>query len=128
MRFYGLFQLTYEPDEDNFIMPRDWIWNWQSNAVQAMVDLTAKTTPATNIYNYLVANAPSIQSQQCPTSGDNRDVFNAYEGILICLNNGNDGFTPFKPGGKLTPWTLNISTGVWTFTGTYAIRVAGFIE
>jgi hypothetical protein len=140
---YGLFQLTYREDiirtrkngttyvetgDANYIMPRDWIWNWQSNTKQAMVDLTGHTSYATTLYNYLVANVSSIQSQKCPTSGNNQNVFSAYEGILICLNNGSDGFTQFKPRGKWTPWSFNVSTGVWIFTGTYAIKVAGFTD
>jgi len=136
---YGLFQLTYREDIYNskgrmdagdpyYIMPRDWIWNWQSNTAQAMIDLNGHVSAATSKYNWLVANFPSIQSERCPTTGDDQDVFNAYEGILVCLNNGDDGFGQMKGKNVSTPWFLNISTGTWTFTGTYAIKVAGFVQ
>ncbi len=139
---YGLFQLTYRETiitssgrtisgDANYIMPRDWIWNWQSNTNRGIVDLNGKASSATNLYNWIVANfGSSIQSQRCPTSGNDIGIFNAYEGILVCLNNGSDGFNLLtKPGinGKYVPWGFD-ANGNWIFTGTYAIKVAGFVE
>jgi len=43
---YGLFQLTYAAGESNFIMPRNWIWNWQANTNQGISDINDKYSQA----------------------------------------------------------------------------------
>ncbi len=134
---YGLFQLTYQaannPNDTgdaNYILHRDWIWNWQSNMAPAINKLSGKQTSATSLYNWLVSEfGSSIQSQRCPTSGDNQNAFNAYEGIVIGEYNGNDGFervTAPDQSKKWSPWQL--ANGQWSFTGTYAIKVAGYVQ
>jgi hypothetical protein len=124
---YGLFQLTYQSDDPNFIEDRGWIWNYQSNTLQAIAELTQMKTPiATSLYNWLINDvSSSLQSQSCPTSGNNKGAFNAYDGTLIAVYNGNSGFTKVVGNDghtRYSPW--KISKGVWTFTGTYTINVA----
>lgn len=135
---YGLFQLTYQARNNtsdtgdaDYVMPRDWIWNWQSNMPSAITKLQQKESLATALYNWLVINFDSsIQSARCPTSGNDQDIFNSYEGILIGRYNGGDGFgtvkSPKDGSTKSSPWKL--INGQWSFTATYAIRVAGFVQ
>jgi hypothetical protein len=85
---YGLFQLTYQSGETNYIMPRDWIWNWQSNvnAIQAELQekLNSSTSPynATSLYNGLTATYPAAGSIR--TYGN----FSGLESIVITYYNG----------------------------------------
>jgi len=133
---YGVLQLTYQAanstsdtGDANYIMPRDWIWNWRNNVGPAIPKFQQKETISTKLYNWLVASfgPPSIQGQGCPTDGNNQDVFNSYDGILIGRYNGGNGFNPIvspKDGSTMrSPWKLQ--NGQWIFTGTYTINVAG---
>ncbi len=43
---YGLFQLTYAAGDPDFIMQRGWIWNWQSNVQQGLLDFSSKYSQA----------------------------------------------------------------------------------
>jgi hypothetical protein len=135
---YGLFQLTYQAannpndtGDSDYVMPRDWIWNWQSNVAPAITKLSGKQNPAKNLYNWLIAKfGTSIESQRCPTDGNNQDVFTAYEGILIGMYNGDTGFTLLTPPDqskpRRSPWQFE--NGNWVFTGTYTKDVAGFVQ
>jgi hypothetical protein len=111
---YGIFQLTWT----NPLVPRDKLWNWQANVSGGISELDGKVTAATNLYNWLVKNFPSIAN--CPGYGH----FTVYQSILICIYNGNDGFTTVTASNgssRSSPWKL--VNGKWQCTGNYVIKV-----
>lgn len=79
---YGLFQLTYGPTETNYIMPRSWIWNWQSNVVGFGIELQGKITDGQKLYNALTTTYTN--SGAIPNYGN----FPALDAIVVTYYNG----------------------------------------
>jgi hypothetical protein len=105
---YGLFQLTYEADETNFIMPRDWIWNWQTNVQQFLPIVQSKLKATQSYLNYINANNASFTDPSALTTPADATTFNFWESSVITLYNG------ASPGlhGRATHYHL----GAWKFT------------
>jgi hypothetical protein len=132
---YGLLQLTYEAAnstsdtaEKNYIMPRGCIWNWQSNVAPAVAKLQGKQSGASKLYNWLIANYPSIQNCDGYPPGTSEPPFAVYDSILISLYNGHQGGSVIPPppatNRRWSPWCPPSATNApWTFTGTYVPKV-----
>jgi len=111
---YGLFQLTYEgahgthAAEANFIMPRDWIWNWQSNVQQFLPIAQSKLQATQTHLNYLHGKYPSFVDPSSLTTTADVTTFNYWESSVITHYNGGSGwhFTPGSGG----------ASGTWNYT------------
>lgn len=88
---YGLFQLTYQSGQTNYIMPRDWIWNWQSNVKAVGTEWQETLTEGQNLYNGLIATYPG--SGPIPPY----EHFSGLEAIVITYYNGMNGKTQKPP-------------------------------
>ncbi len=98
---YGLFQLTYKgaspdgPAEANFIMPRDWIWNWQSNVQQFSSKMQEKLQQEQSSLNisYTKLGASFTDPSHLTVVKDGV-TFNFWEATVITRNNGGKGWYP----------------------------------
>jgi hypothetical protein len=108
---YGLFQLTYEATEPNFIMPRDWIWNWQSNVQQFLPIAQEKLQIAQRITNKVYTHHPLPAFSDPSTFATTQDAstFYFWESSVITLYNGGFGWH-FSSGSGGAP-------GTWSYTG-----------
>jgi len=86
---YGLFQLTYAArnnrhgrSDPNYIMPRNWIWNWQANAVGFGDELQGKIAAGQKLFNALTSTYP--QNGPIP----NYFNFSALDAIIVTEYNG----------------------------------------
>ena len=124
---YGLFQLTFEGShgsqaaEANFIMPRDWIWNWQTNVQQFLPIIQSKL----QLTQYYINNATntfggSFTNPSSLTVARDGTTFNYWEASAITRNNGGWGWyakatnTPtiwgsYKPSGTTNGYLYNIT-------------------
>jgi hypothetical protein len=110
---YGLFQHTYESGDKYYpIIPRDWIWNWQSNASNYSYKLAFKLTAAQKTYNGLVATFGAKYGTL-----PNRLSFSGLESLVLTYNNGGGGGTRVislgSYGKRLTCWSPG--PGIWRF-------------
>ena len=107
---YGLYQLTYAQGDSSYIMPRDWIWNWQSNAIAVNQEWQPDLTKAQNLYAGLTSNYPGTIP--------NRLQFSGLEAIVITYYNGMGGGSitkvPINGVPTSTCWYPN-GNGGWTF-------------
>jgi len=85
---YGLFQLTFQPGDTNYIMPRDWIWNWQSNVQQFLPIAQQKLGYTQGYLNYIRAHNASYFDPSSLTTTADTTTFNFWESSVITLNNG----------------------------------------
>jgi hypothetical protein len=99
---YGLFQLTFQgatpppdssPAEADFIMPRGWIWNWQTNVTQFLPIMQSKMllaqsyiNSATNTFGASFTNPSSLTVTKDGTN------YNYWEASAITRNNGGYGW------------------------------------
>ena len=113
---YGLFQLTYEgahgtdPAEANFIMPRDWIWNWKSNVQQFLPIIQSKLLATQSHLNYLRVTypPPSFVDPTSQTTTASATTFNYWESSAITHYNSGSGW-------HLTPGSGG-AAGTWNYT------------
>ncbi len=120
---YGIFQHTYESankvgdtPEANYIIPRSYIWNWQSNVDNILPKLNEKLSKAQATYNALAATYPSPSHITIP----NHLNFNALESLLITFYNGGGGQlanvpVDGKPSRKLSCWLPHTNDTGWDF-------------
>jgi hypothetical protein len=149
---YGLFQLTRESRNDTnntgspaYIMPRSWLWNWQSNTMGFMHEIIRDDTHyVTNSgvvtnnaytqrrYNTYLGMNPALASERwCPgIQATNNGAFSSYETLLIGVYNGSAGFSTVTPLGSTSkipsPW--KIKGGNWILTATYPPDVASELD
>ena len=120
---YGLFQLTYGSTEPNFIMPRDWIWNWQSNVKQFGPKMQEKLLVTQTHLNSLRVMYPPPSfvdpTSQTTTPPGTTTTFNYWESSAITHYNGGQGW-------HLTPGTGG-AAGTWNYapnSENYLYKVA----
>ena len=112
---YGLFQLTYGADDPNFIEPRKWLWNYQDNTVQAIVEIQGKVSPSTSLYNGLLSTYSGCGAIPSHLH------FTGLESIIITNYNGMYGGSVRRikvNGYKNNPrtcWAPNSSGTGWVF-------------
>ena len=126
---YGLTQHTREPTQNDYKMPRKWIWNWQTNLFAFNDEMTSKVSFANDLYYKLQQIDPSISNvTYCADSSNppKKPSISAYDAILIALYNGSKGFQNPTPTSKFTsPWVY--CSGTWILVGTYPKKVATYL-
>jgi len=101
---YGLFQLTYEASEADFIMPRDWIWNWVTNVQQFLPIIKQKLQDAQYSVNHTKTKYPSsFTDPSSLTTTADTTTFKFWESTVITRYNGGRG------------WNLSPGSG-WHYT------------
>jgi hypothetical protein len=127
---YGLFQLTYQSGQTNYIMPRDWIWNWQSNVKAIGTEWQETLTEGQNLYAGLTATYPTYGT--IPNYGH----FSGLEAIVITYYNGMNGSTrtPTIPvngyGSQQGSCWYPATNGSWQFrqnSNSYVQGVNGYV-
>jgi hypothetical protein len=110
---YGLFQLTYQPGDSNYpVMPRDWIWNWQSNVQQFQPIIQEKLSDTQSYLNYISSHHSSYFDPSSLTTTADTTTFNFWESSVITLNNG----APIVLAGQyLGAWTFISSPASWKY-------------
>ena len=103
---YGLFQLTFASNEPNFIMPRDWIWNWQTNVQQFLPSIQSEKTYTASYLAYIKAHNASYLDPSALTTTQDQTTFNFWESSVITIYN----FAPIPPA------TVGSNLGAWAFT------------
>jgi hypothetical protein len=98
---YGLFQLTFQGStpvdptpEANFVMPRDWIWNWQSNVQQFLPIIQSKLQQTQTSLNNASTAFASFTDPSSLTVIKDGFTFNYWEASVITRNNGGRGWHP----------------------------------
>jgi hypothetical protein len=104
---YGLFQLTFQPGDANYIMPRDWIWNWQSNVQQFLPIAQQKLGYTQGYLNYIKANNASYFDPSSLTTTADTTTFNFWESSVITLNNGASVIVGPRGHRRAGAWTFN---------------------
>lgn len=101
---YGLFQLTYGANETNFIMPRDWIWNWKSNVQQFLPIITQKLQDAQYSVNRTkTKHSSAFTDPSLLTTVADTTTFTFWESTVITRYNSGRG------------WNFSPSSG-WSYT------------
>jgi hypothetical protein len=109
---YGLFQLTFAASDPNFIMPRDWIWNWQTNVQQFLPIISQDISYTQSYLNYIKShNSSYVDPSRLKTTADTT-TFNFWESSVITLNNGASIFPLKNVGYNLGAWRF---TPPWTY-------------
>jgi len=105
---YGLFQLTYQSDETNFIMPRDWLWNWKSNVGRFLPKIQQKLKDAQLSLNGTRSRNPTTFTDPTPltTTAGSTTTFCFWESAAIRRFNSGRG------------WNFSTNTFTWSYTPT----------
>jgi len=109
---YGLFQLTYasrnsssQTADATYIEPRNWIWNWEANAVAFGTELAGHITDGQNFATTLTTNYP--HNGALPPTPDG--IFSGVDSIIVTEYNGMHGGQIVPPKNKQhkpTTWIL----------------------